>query len=84
MYHWVVKGYEKKFHQLTSDLSFEKDYDQKKNPAISRIKEIIRILNLLNEFQNYLTDLKQFKLKSKYWKKFTEITTLNAKQVKKI
>lgn len=35
-------------------MNFDKGYDQKKNPAILRIKEILRILKLLVEFQDYL------------------------------
>ena len=70
VYHWVVKGYEKNWHRLTGELSFEKGYDQKKNPAIVRIKEILRILGLLGEFQKLLSELKGFKLKSRYFTKF--------------
>jgi hypothetical protein len=35
---------------MTNNLSFEKGYDQKKNPAISRIKDILNILKKLSAF----------------------------------
>jgi len=40
VYHWVIRNSEKGKLTLTNHMTFEKDYDQKRNPAIVRLKEI--------------------------------------------
>ena len=47
IYHWVLKNKKSKTLYLTGELNFDKGYDQAKNPAIQRIKAILKILNKL-------------------------------------
>ena len=54
-------------------MTFEKGYDQKKNPAIVKIKDILKVLSMLAEFEVFLGDLKKFNLKSKYFQKLIKI-----------
>ena len=40
IYHWALRADEEGKSILTKDLNFEKEYDEKKNPAIVKLNEI--------------------------------------------
>jgi hypothetical protein len=45
-------------------MKFDKEYDQKKNPAVIRIKEIFDVLKLLTNVEGYFKKISKFDLGS--------------------
>ena len=58
---------------LTKEIKFDKDYDEKKNPAIVRLIEIYDVIKMIYKVEKFLQNLSKIEASSSYLKKCCEI-----------
>lgn len=70
---------------LTKSIKYDKDYNEKKNPAIVRLNEIMDVLQVLEDAETFLQKISKMKVKSKFLRKCCQIFDIeNIDEIKEI